>query len=157
MPGRVYSTDALAVGKAKTLEGQSVSMAVQGGAAMVDNAELVSTDLDASNGVIHVIDTVIMPPANKQAAMMPHQRIETAIQEGAPLFNAGHPSECAKVYMTTARNLLAMEEHGMSTSVTQTLQTAVDKAEQCSCSNSQAWTLRHALDSTYKSMQVTVR
>lgn len=157
VPGRVYSSDALAAGIAKTLEGQSVSIAVQGGAAMVNNAKLVATDLDASNGVIHVIDTVIMPPANKQAAIMPHQMIETAIQEGAPLFNAGHPSECAKVYMTTAKNLLAMDDHGMSTSMTQTLQTAVSKAEHCGCSNTQAWTLRHALDSTYKSMQVTVR
>lgn len=155
--GRVYSTDALAAGKAKTLQGQSVSIAVQNGAAMVNNAKLVATDLDASNGVIHVIDTVIMPPENKQAALMPHQMIEVAIQEGAPLFNAGHAGECAKVYMTTAKNLLSMEGHGMSTSVTRTMQTAVNKAEHCSCSNTQAWTLRHALDSAYNSMQVTAR
>jgi len=157
VPGRVYSTDALAAGKAKTLQGQSVTIAVQNGVAMVNNAKLVATDLDASNGVIHVIDTVIMPPENKQAALMPHQMIETAIQEGAPLFNAGHAGACAKVYMTTAKSLLSMEGHGMSTSVTRTMQTAVNKAEHCSCSNTQAWTLRHALDSAYNSMQVTAR
>ncbi len=155
--GRVYSSDALKAGKAKTLEGQSVQIVVRDGVAMVNNAKLVSTDLDASNGVIHVIDTVIMPPANKQAAMTPHKMIEMAIQEGAPLFNAGHPSECAKVYMTTAENLLAMDDHRISPMVSHTLQTALNKAEQCSCSNTQAWTLRHALDSTYKSMQVTAR
>lgn len=162
VPGRVYSSDALAAGEARTLEGQSVSIAVKAGAAMVNNAKLISTDLDASNGVIHVIDTVIMPTANKQAAnkqavMMPHRMIETAIKEGAPLYNAGHPSECAKVYMTTAKNLLAMDHHGMSASTTSTLQTAVNKAEHCGCSNTQAWTLRHALDSTYENMQVSTR
>ena len=157
VPGRVYSTDALAAGKAKTLQGQSVSIAVQSGVAKVNNAKLVATDLDASNGVIHVIDTVIMPIENKQAALMPHQMIEVAIQEGAPLFNAGHADACAKVYMTTAMNLLSMEGHGMSTSATRTMQKAVNKAEHCSCSNTRAWTLRHALDSAYNSMQASAR
>jgi hypothetical protein len=124
---------------------------------MVNNAKLLATDLDASNGVIHVIDTVLMPSDTKQAALMPHQMIETAIREGAPLFNAGHADECAKVYMTTAKSLLSMEDHGMSTSVSRTLQTAVNKAEHCSCSNTQAWTLRHALDSAYNSMQASTR
>ena len=157
VPGRVYSSDALAAGTAKTLAGPAVHISVQDGVAKVNDARLLSTDIDASNGVIHVIDSVIMPPANKQAAATPHQMIESAIQEGAPLFNAGHPSECAKVYMTTARNLLAMENHGMTTSTVNTLQTAVESAEHCSCSNSKAWTLRHALDSAYKSMQLTAR
>jgi uncharacterized surface protein with fasciclin (FAS1) repeats len=157
VPGRVYSTAALAAGKAKTLQGQSVSIAVKNGSAMVNNAKLIATDLDASNGVIHVIDTVIMPPESKQAGVMPHDMIQLAIQEGAPLFNAGHVSECAQVYMTTAKRLLSMENHGMSSQVTTTLQTAVNKAEHCNCSNTQAWTLRHALDSAYTSMQASVR
>lgn len=157
VPGRVYSIAALAAGKAKTLQGQSVSIAVQSGSAMVNNAKLVATDLDASNGVIHVIDSVIMPPESKQTAVMPHHMIELAIQEGAPLFNAGHVNECAKVYMTTAKSLLSMENHGMSSHVTTTLQMAVNKAEHCSCSNTQAWTLRHALDSAYSSMQASTR
>jgi transforming growth factor-beta-induced protein len=141
----------------KTLQGQSVSIAVQSGSAMVNNAKLVATDLDASNGVIHVIDTVIMPPESKQTAVMPHHMIQQAIQEGVPLFNAGHVNECAKVYMTTAKSLLSMENHGMSSHVTTTLQMAVNKAEHCSCSNTQAWTLRHALDSAYSSMQASTR
>ncbi len=60
--GRVYSTDALKAKTAKTVQGSSVEIAVKDGKAMVNNAGLVATDLDASNGVIHVIDTVIMPP-----------------------------------------------------------------------------------------------
>ena len=62
VPGRVYSTDALAAGKAKTLEGSWVKVGVVGKAAKVNDAGLVKTDIDASNGVIHVIDAVILPP-----------------------------------------------------------------------------------------------
>ncbi len=59
--GRLYSTDALAAGKAKTLLGQEIAVAAVGGQAKVNGARLLQTDLDASNGVIHVIDEVILP------------------------------------------------------------------------------------------------
>lgn len=62
VPGRVYAADALAAKSAKTAQGSPVEIAIKNGKAMVNNAGLVKTDLDASNGVIHVIDTVIMPP-----------------------------------------------------------------------------------------------
>jgi transforming growth factor-beta-induced protein len=62
--GRVYSEDALAAKAAKTLQGASVKISVKDGAAYVDNAKILTTDIDASNGVIHVIDSVILPPAN---------------------------------------------------------------------------------------------
>ena len=60
--GRVYATDALAAGKASTLQGDIVKITSNGSAAMVNKAKLLATDLDASNGVIHVIDSVILPP-----------------------------------------------------------------------------------------------
>ncbi|MGE3180642.1 MAG: fasciclin domain-containing protein [Phycisphaerae bacterium] len=59
--GRVYSPDAVSAGKAETLEGGKIKIAAKGGTAMVNDAKLVKTDIDASNGVIHVIDTVLMP------------------------------------------------------------------------------------------------
>lgn len=66
--GRVYSEQAVEAGKAKTLEGRPVRIQVMDGKAMVNNAGLVATDIDASNGVIHVIDTVLLPPKDKKAA-----------------------------------------------------------------------------------------
>lgn len=45
----------------KTVEGQSVRVRNQGGTVMVNNAKVIKTDIMASNGVIHVIDTVLMP------------------------------------------------------------------------------------------------
>jgi len=150
--GRVYSSDALAAGKAKTLQGSSVSIAVKGDTAMVNDARLVATDLDASNGVIHVIDSVILPPAAKQAAIQPHHMITNAINEGAPLYNAGHVGQCAQVYKTTLENLLTMDHHGMSSCTVNRIQTAMKQADNTTCSDTQAWALRHALESAYASM-----
>ncbi len=47
--------------KVKTLNGASVNIKVQGGKVMVDGAQVVKTDIIGSNGVIHVIDSVILP------------------------------------------------------------------------------------------------
>jgi uncharacterized surface protein with fasciclin (FAS1) repeats len=61
--GRVYSEDALAAKSAATLQGSKVEIAVKDGAAYVNGAKILATDVDASNGVIHIIDSVILPPA----------------------------------------------------------------------------------------------
>lgn len=59
VPGKVMAKDVKA-GKVKTVQGGEITVGTTGGVT-VDNAKVVSTDVAASNGVIHVIDTVIMP------------------------------------------------------------------------------------------------
>lgn len=59
LPGKVMAADVKA-GSAKTVNGQSLTIATAGGV-KVDNAKVTATDIVASNGVIHVIDSVVMP------------------------------------------------------------------------------------------------
>jgi uncharacterized surface protein with fasciclin (FAS1) repeats len=59
----VYSEDALAAKSAATLQGSKIEISVKDGAAYVNGAKILGTDVDASNGVIHIIDSVILPPA----------------------------------------------------------------------------------------------
>lgn len=64
--GKVMAADVLKIKEAKTVNGASVKVMVKGGnTVMIDNAHVVKTDIVASNGVIHVIDSVMMPP-NRQ-------------------------------------------------------------------------------------------
>lgn len=49
-------------GSVKTVQGSPVMVKVQGGKVMVNNANVLQTDIKASNGVIHVIDKVLLPP-----------------------------------------------------------------------------------------------
>ena len=60
VPGKVMAADVKTM-QAKTVNGQSLDVKVADGAVTVDNAKVVKTDVAASNGVIHVIDTVVMP------------------------------------------------------------------------------------------------
>jgi uncharacterized surface protein with fasciclin (FAS1) repeats len=61
VPGRVYSPTAMKAKNAGTLAGQNVRFTHKHDALFIDEARVVATDIDASNGVIHVIDTVILP------------------------------------------------------------------------------------------------
>ena len=60
VPGKVMAAQ-VKPGKVKTVEGQSLTVSTMNGAVMVDNAKVIKTDIVASNGVIHVIDTVVLP------------------------------------------------------------------------------------------------
>lgn len=59
VPGKVMAADVKA-GMVKTVNGQALTVKTEGGV-MVDSAKVVATDVAASNGVIHVIDTVVLP------------------------------------------------------------------------------------------------
>jgi uncharacterized surface protein with fasciclin (FAS1) repeats len=59
--GQVTAKDVLKLGSAKTLEGGSLTIRSENGGVMVNNAHVTKTDIAASNGVIHVIDTVLLP------------------------------------------------------------------------------------------------
>jgi uncharacterized surface protein with fasciclin (FAS1) repeats len=59
--GKVMAADVSKMKTAKTVEGGSVKVHAMGGKVMIDNASVVKADIACDNGVIHVIDTVILP------------------------------------------------------------------------------------------------
>ena len=61
VPGNVTSREVVELRSAKTVNGQRIKISSMHGNVMVDNAKVTKVDIAASNGVIHVIDTVIMP------------------------------------------------------------------------------------------------
>ena len=60
--GKVTAAKVVKLTSAKTLNGQSVTIKVKGGKVYVNSAQVVTADVMASNGVIHVIDKVLIPP-----------------------------------------------------------------------------------------------
>jgi transforming growth factor-beta-induced protein len=80
VPGTVKAADVLKLTSAKTLEGRSVAIKVVDGLVYVDQAKVTTPDVTASNGVIHVIDSVLIPTA---APAAPAKNIvQTAIAAG---------------------------------------------------------------------------
>jgi uncharacterized surface protein with fasciclin (FAS1) repeats len=61
VPGKVTASDVTKLSSAKTVQGAALKVSANGGSVMIDGAQVTKADVAASNGVIHVIDTVLMP------------------------------------------------------------------------------------------------
>ncbi len=64
VPGKLMAADVVQLDEAKTVNGAMADITNADGVVMIDNAKVTATDIAASNGVIHVIDAVILPPNN---------------------------------------------------------------------------------------------
>lgn len=144
-------SDALADGASlKTLAGPRVVFTQSEGGFTIEGARIVATDINASNGVIHVIDRVIMPP-KKMSRSQAEQMIMSAINRGAPMFNHGNPQATAKIYQMAAEALIdnavlmPTERKRLEEALANNLMT--DTAEES------AWKLRYALDDVLNSMR----
>lgn len=81
--GKVLAADAAKLTEAKTLQGSPIAISVKDGKVMINDAEVISADVMAKNGVIHVINKVILPPA--EGAMMEEKKdiVDTAVAAGS--------------------------------------------------------------------------
>jgi uncharacterized surface protein with fasciclin (FAS1) repeats len=61
VPGKVMAADVVKVKEAKTVQGDKAKVTVKDDEVMIDKAKVVKTDVECSNGVIHVIDSVLLP------------------------------------------------------------------------------------------------
>jgi uncharacterized surface protein with fasciclin (FAS1) repeats len=64
VPDKVMAADVVGLDEAEAVNGKTIDIQVEGSSVKVNEANVTATDIAASNGVIHVIDTVILPPAN---------------------------------------------------------------------------------------------
>lgn len=69
--GKVMAKDALRAGSAETLAGDKIQVSLDGGQLAINDADVVENDLEASNGIIHVIDTVLLPPERVPVSLEP--------------------------------------------------------------------------------------
>jgi transforming growth factor-beta-induced protein len=67
VPGKMMAADVVKKKTIKTLQGKRVKVKVEGEKVMINNANVLKTDIETSNGVIHVIDTVLIPKLKKKS------------------------------------------------------------------------------------------
>lgn len=152
--GRVSSVDALKAASAKTLEGSEITISGASGALMVNGSKVIIEDLDASNGVAHVIDTVLVPASAaakiaklSAAAPSPRNVMELAIERGVPLFNHGDHAACAAVYEVALNAMLAMPATSMPDVARSKVRDAIAAGASTHAPRDRAWVYRRAMDS----------
>jgi transforming growth factor-beta-induced protein len=136
----------------KSLQGSPLNVA-SGDYLVVNGAKVVTPNIAASNGMIHVIDRVLLPELPEPTpADRARKLIELAIKRGVPLFNDGQTEACAAIYEITAKGLLQSGADVLTDTDRETLRKALVEIGDSDSSRSNAWTLRRALDSVYRSL-----
>lgn len=151
IPGEVSAGDALNAGKAKSLGGGTLEFGIVDGLFKVNGATILKTDIPCDNGIIHVIDAVILPSAkvdkDETTAVdggSPLKMIEVAIDTGVPIFNAGDHGKCAMVYRDCMVSIA--KSSGVDPRVSSVLKQLVKRAEAIESDTERAWVLRSGLD-----------
>jgi uncharacterized surface protein with fasciclin (FAS1) repeats len=62
VPGKVMAADVSKIESAKTVQGQTIKVVVKDGKVMINDARVIKPDIECANGVIHIIDAVLIPP-----------------------------------------------------------------------------------------------
>ncbi|MBM3962213.1 MAG: hypothetical protein FJ306_09990, partial [Planctomycetes bacterium] len=146
VPGRIAARELLQKQKLTTLMGNPIATRLVGGKLTIGGAGFVATDVQAGNGVIHLIDTVITEPlggaesgANARARagggasdgdVFPGLRAiyELAVDRGVPLFNRGEVEGCAAVYEVAVQSALRLARGRIAPELLSELETAASKA-----------------------------
>jgi uncharacterized surface protein with fasciclin (FAS1) repeats len=151
VPGRVFAKDVVKTDSAKTVQGSPVHVRTRDNEVYIDDARVVQTDVRASNGVIHVIDSVLNPESvsNHKAMAM----IRGAIQVGVPMFNHGNHDGCADLYEKACQDIVDAAGEDISHHAVERLQSAMKLASHSNHGFARAWILRHGMDIAYRMMQ----
>ena len=145
IPGKVKAKKAAKLESAKTVNGSKITINPTGKSLMVNNSLVIKADIKSSNGIIHVIDSVLIP-ASKSTAGNTNQIIMNAIHKGVPIFNSGHHSQTAFIYMDAGNQILDQCPSSTCPASMSTIKTAMKKASSTGCPTSQAWIMRNAFD-----------
>lgn len=148
--GEVPAKVAVTLDEATALNEKVISVTKKGDDLFLNESKVVKTDIMCSNGVIHVIDAVLLPPAEGKVSSAParpvRELIEMAIARGAPLYNHGNPEACAAIYEVTAHALMAMPEGMVTIRDRKLLNRAIAAVNHSHCEATNAWTFRSAFD-----------
>ncbi|MFK7759027.1 MAG: CIA30 family protein [Phycisphaerales bacterium] len=161
VPGKIYSNELLVQGRAQTLFGSNIKFSLDGGELVVNGARIITSDVEASNGVVHLIEEVLLPAPEQvtqaKSGIDVRERAaslyQLAIDRGVPLFNDGQEEACAAIYEITLQSMLILLQDAsmdsMQQPVTATIETALDEASDSRNWRERAWIYRRALDRAY--------
>lgn len=148
---RVTLGKALEDREASSLQGSKITFRFDDGRVLVGKATLLKADIGASNGVIHVIDQVLLPDVVSSRTLEPSELIELAIKRGVPIFNDDKEAECAAIYEITVEALRGMDDVPEKSRIL--LTKAIYVASAGKSDRERAWIFREAMDSTWQHLK----
>jgi len=161
IPSRIRRSDMIAQRSARTLLGRdTVAFSLVDGNIAVAGAGIITADIEASNGVIHIIDRVILPGPSAAKDMSPEWMngsalgvsglVELAIERGVPIFNDGNPEACAAIYEVTIAAIVDLASDTVGDDSLERLRRALAEGQAEKDATNRAWIFRRAIDRVYQ-------
>ena len=167
LPTAIRREEMLSQGSARTLMGDgTVAFALASGSITVAGARIEVADIEAANGIIHVIDRVLPASSPAPAAATPVSQerprqvaaiLELAIERGVPRFNAGDVSSCAALYELAIASVVLLGEDAIGPAVKADLAEALEKGAAHPDASERAWIYRRAMDRSLGLMQESMK
>lgn len=145
--GRVYDNDAVKAGSAPTLLGRTIDINFSAAGIRINEAKVVAKNIDCSNGVIHVIDSVLIPGSMTPDGVM--STLRNAFKQGVPVYNAGDHGKCCEIYMQTMESLNAAGIEGADPHTMSLISQTMKQARGTHGMAHRAWVLRRGMNALY--------
>jgi uncharacterized surface protein with fasciclin (FAS1) repeats len=143
--GRLGAADLVGRESVETLAGTTLPLASLRGRLLVGDAAVETADIGASNGVVHLVDRVLLPPPPPASPLQ--LLLEGAINRGAPIFNAGEPAACAAIYATALEAAVLADGFGLEADARRRLRDRLAEIDSMPDASDRAWAYRRVMDS----------
>ena len=150
VPGRFTADDLVGLDGIETLAGTTIELGALRGRLLVGDAAVETADLAASNGVIHVIDRVLIPPRQIDPL---ETLLDNAVQRGARRFNDGDPGACADIYATALDSVALGSGFGLDDATRERLRNRLAEIADMNGDRDRAWAYRRIIDTLYAGIQ----
>ena len=143
VPGRLDAATLSGMDEVTTLAGTTISLEVAKDRLLVDDAVVETANVNASNGVVHVIDRVLLPPVETTPL---EDVLFNAVERGVPLFNNGNPEACAAVYVTALEAVVAVPGFGLDEATRTSISAMLERVAQDPDMAERSWAYRSVID-----------
>ena len=141
--GSLDSSDIADRDSITTLAGTVLPVTATNDRIIIGDAVVSTADIKADNGMIHLIDRVLIPPAEESPL---RRLLAGAVQKGVLFFNDGNPGACAAIYATAVEAVILGSGWGLTTEQSSALARARAEAAAISDPTDRAWAYRRIID-----------
>jgi uncharacterized surface protein with fasciclin (FAS1) repeats len=143
VPGRLAAAELVGMESVTTAAGTELPLTLVKDRLLAGDAVVSTADINADNGIVHIIDRVLIPEAAEDPLTA---YLTRAVARGVPLFNDGSPAACSAVYAVALEAVVYSDGWGLDNETRQRVSEGLARAESMDDMGDRAWAYRRIID-----------